>query len=157
MNIARNGCQIHMFQGGPLHESYFIAINNREQVIIGPGKKIVTTHVIGELEVWILKWGYYYDWCLLKTAWRRAKGMTIWLAAPQVVSVSISCSRCYNLTLFLLFSHDICFMYYILCYFWPSIYNIDTILYSYTLPLLINPLTSLKSLPKCNLSFSLRS
>jgi len=51
MNIARNGCQIHMFQGGPLHESYFIAIDNREQVIIGPGKKIVATHVVGELEV----------------------------------------------------------------------------------------------------------
>jgi len=50
-DIARNGYQIHMFQGGPPHKSYFIAINNREQVIIGPGKKIVATYVVGELEV----------------------------------------------------------------------------------------------------------
>ena len=40
-----------MFQGGPLHEPYFIAIDNREQVIIGPEKKIMATHVVGELEV----------------------------------------------------------------------------------------------------------
>ena len=42
-----------MFQGGSPHEPYFIAINNREQVIIGPNKKIVATFVIGELEVLI--------------------------------------------------------------------------------------------------------
>ena len=40
-----------MFQEGPLHEPYFIAINNREQLIISPSKKIVATHVVGELEV----------------------------------------------------------------------------------------------------------
>jgi len=51
IDTVRNGCQIHMFQGGPLHEPYFIAIDNREQVIIGPGKKIVATYVVGELEV----------------------------------------------------------------------------------------------------------
>ena len=51
MDTARNGYQIHMFQGGPLHEPYFIAIDNREQVIIGPEKKIIATHVVGELEV----------------------------------------------------------------------------------------------------------
>ena len=51
MDMARNGYQIHMFQGGPLHEPYFIAINNRDQVIIGPSKKLVATHVVGELEV----------------------------------------------------------------------------------------------------------
>ena len=50
---ARNGYQIIIFQGGPSHEPYFIAINNREQVIIGPSKKIVATHVVGELEVLI--------------------------------------------------------------------------------------------------------
>jgi len=50
---ARNGYQIPMFQGGPPHEPYFIAINNREQIIIGPSKKIVATHVVGELEVLI--------------------------------------------------------------------------------------------------------
>ena len=42
-----------MFQGGPLHEPYFIATDNKEQVIISPSKKIVVTHVVGELEVLI--------------------------------------------------------------------------------------------------------
>jgi len=42
-----------MFQGGSPHEPYFIAINNRGQVIIGPNKKIVATFVVGELEVLI--------------------------------------------------------------------------------------------------------
>jgi len=51
MDTSRNGYQITMFQGGPLHEPYFIAIDNREQIIIGPSKKIVTTHVVEELEV----------------------------------------------------------------------------------------------------------
>ena len=51
MDTARNGLQIHMFQGGSPHKSYFIAIDNKDQVIIGPSKKIVATHVVGELEV----------------------------------------------------------------------------------------------------------
>ena len=51
METARNGYQIHMFQGGPLHEPYFIAIDNKDQVIIGPSKKIVAMHMVGELEV----------------------------------------------------------------------------------------------------------
>jgi len=42
-----------MFHRGPLHEPYFIAINNREQVIIGSSKKIVATHMVEELEVLI--------------------------------------------------------------------------------------------------------
>jgi len=50
-DIARNGHQIHMFQGGPLHEPYFIAMDNKDQIIIGPSKKIVATHVVGKLEV----------------------------------------------------------------------------------------------------------
>ena len=50
-DTLRNGYQIPMFQGGPPHEPYFIAINDREQIIIGPSKKIVAIHVIGELEV----------------------------------------------------------------------------------------------------------
>ena len=48
---SRNGYQIPMFQGGPLHKSYFIAIDNKNQIIIGPSKKIVATHVVEELEV----------------------------------------------------------------------------------------------------------
>ena len=50
-DTARNGHQIHMFQGGPPHEPYFIAMDNKDQIIIGPSKKIVAMHVVGELEV----------------------------------------------------------------------------------------------------------
>jgi len=50
-NTSRNGCQIPMYQGGPPCELYFIAIDNKDQVIIGPSKKIVATYVVGELEV----------------------------------------------------------------------------------------------------------
>ena len=51
IETSRNGYQIPMFQGGPPHEPYFVAIDNQEQIIIGPSKKIVATHVMGELEV----------------------------------------------------------------------------------------------------------
>ena len=50
-DMARNGYQIHMFQGGPPHGPYFIAKDNKDRIIIGPSKKIVATHVVGELEV----------------------------------------------------------------------------------------------------------
>ena len=50
-DTARNRYQIHMFQGGPPHEPYFIAKDNKDQIIIGPSKKIVAMHVVGELEV----------------------------------------------------------------------------------------------------------
>jgi len=40
-----------MFQGGPPHELFFIAIDNQGQVIIGPNKKTVATYIVGELEV----------------------------------------------------------------------------------------------------------
>jgi len=51
IDTARNRYQIHMFQGGPPHKPYFITKNNKDQIIIGPSKKIVATHVVGELEV----------------------------------------------------------------------------------------------------------
>jgi len=50
-DTSRNRYQIPMFQEGPPHKPYFIAINNREQIIISPSKKIVATHVVGELKV----------------------------------------------------------------------------------------------------------
>jgi len=50
---SRNGYPIVMFQGGPPHKPYFIVVNNRGQVLIGPNKKIVATFVVGELEVLI--------------------------------------------------------------------------------------------------------
>ena len=49
--IARNRYQIPMFQGGPPYEPYFIAMDNKDQIIISPSKKIVATHVVRELEV----------------------------------------------------------------------------------------------------------
>jgi len=52
-NTSRNGYQIKMFQGGSPHKPYFIAINNMEQIIIGSNKKIVATHVVGELAVMV--------------------------------------------------------------------------------------------------------
>jgi len=51
METSRNGYQIPMFQGGPPHEPYSIAIDNKDQIIISPSKKIVAIHVVGELEV----------------------------------------------------------------------------------------------------------
>jgi len=50
-DTARNGYQIHMFQGGPPHKPYFIAKDNKDQIIISYSKKIVAMHVIEELEV----------------------------------------------------------------------------------------------------------
>ena len=50
-DMARNGYQIHIFQGGPPHEPYFIAKNNKDQIIIGLSKKIVAIHVVEELEI----------------------------------------------------------------------------------------------------------
>jgi len=50
-DTSRNGCKIPMYQGGPPHEPYFVVIDNKDQVIIGPSKKIVATYVVGELEV----------------------------------------------------------------------------------------------------------
>jgi len=52
-DTSRNGYQIKMFQGGSPHELYFITIDNMEQIIISPNKKIVATHVIGELVVMV--------------------------------------------------------------------------------------------------------
>jgi len=52
-DISRNGCQIPMYQGGLPHKPYFVAIDNKDQAIIGPSKKIVATHVVGELEILI--------------------------------------------------------------------------------------------------------
>ena len=46
-----NGYPISMYQGGPSHEPYFITIDNWGQTIIGPTKKIVTTHIIRKLKV----------------------------------------------------------------------------------------------------------
>jgi len=51
METSRNRYAIRMFQGRPLHEPFFIAIDNLGQIIIGPNKKTVAMYVVGELEV----------------------------------------------------------------------------------------------------------
>ena len=48
-----NGYPIAMYQGGPPHKPYFIAIGNQEQAIIGPNKKTVAMYMVGELKVLI--------------------------------------------------------------------------------------------------------
>ena len=53
METSRNRYPIRMFQGGPPHKPFFIAVDNQEQVIISPNKKTVTMYVVGELEVLI--------------------------------------------------------------------------------------------------------
>jgi len=53
IKTLQNGYPIFMYQGGPPHKPYFIAINNQGQPIIGPNKKIMATHVVEELEVLI--------------------------------------------------------------------------------------------------------
>ena len=62
---------------------------------------------------------YCYNWSLMEIAWRRIQSITTWLAVPQLVSVSASCSRCYNLTLSLLFPYILSLMYYTLFHYLP--------------------------------------
>jgi len=50
-DTSRNGYQIPMYQEGPPHKPYFIAIDNKDQAIISPSKKIVAIHVVEELEI----------------------------------------------------------------------------------------------------------
>ena len=52
----QNGYPIAMYQGGLPHEPYFIAIDNQDQVIISPNKKMVTIYMVGELKmlVWFI-------------------------------------------------------------------------------------------------------
>ena len=102
---ARNDYQIAILQGGPSHKPYFIAVNNRGQVIISPNKKTVAIYVVGELEVliwfmrtWTLKQRYCYNWYLKDVLWRRANGNDITISYTIVVSVSTLCSRCGILT-----------------------------------------------------------
>ena len=51
IETSRNRYSIRMFQGGPLHEPFFIAVDNLGQVIIGPNKKTVAIYVVRELAV----------------------------------------------------------------------------------------------------------
>ena len=57
-----------------------------------------------------------YDQCLLEKACTRAKDMMMTIGCTEVVSVSTSCSKCYNLITFSLLPHAVwflCFMDYL--------------------------------------------
>ena len=101
-----------------------------------------------------------YDRCLLETTWTQAKGMTTMIGCTVVVSVSASCSRCYNLTQSS-FSPQ-CFLMYCTSWTLHGSYDQQYIQHRY-IPISLCftnstiPLSFLKSLPKCNLSSSLRS
>ena len=45
-DTLRNGFPISMYQGGPLHEPYFIVLRLQDQPIIGPNKTVVTSHMV---------------------------------------------------------------------------------------------------------------
>ena len=48
-DTVRKNFPIEMYIGGPPHESYFIALTLKRQIIIGPTKKMVTSYVVGDL------------------------------------------------------------------------------------------------------------
>ena len=79
------------------------------------------------------------------------------ISCTKVVSVSVSCSRYSNLTVSLCLITWLLHGLHIVSSCITCIYSIDTILYPYALLFIQFPLLFLKSLPKCNLSSSLRS
>ena len=101
---SQNSYPITIYQEGPPHELYFIAINHRKQVIIGPNKKMVVIYMVEELEVliwfigiWMLKKGYCYDWCLLDVIRTKVKGNDNMIGYATIVLVSTSYSKCHIL------------------------------------------------------------
>ena len=53
IETSQNGYPITIYQRRPPHKLYFIAIDNRGQVIIGSNKKMVVTCMVKKLEVLI--------------------------------------------------------------------------------------------------------
>ena len=93
-----------------------------------------------------------YDCCLLDMAWTRVKGNDDMIGYAIIVSVSISCSRCNNLarsSCFITHSPHVQQAY---SSWTTSIYSINTLLYSYTLPIDSSPTSSLNLCLSCNLS-----
>ena len=83
----------------------------------------------------MLKWGYCYNQCLLDTAWIKVKSNDNMISCTVSISVNTSCSRCDVLVLnscIMTHLHYVLWTYFL----WAlHIYSIDTILYSYTLPI----------------------
>ena len=53
IETSQNSYLIVMYQGGPLHELYFITIDNQGQAIISSNKKSVVIYMVEELKVLI--------------------------------------------------------------------------------------------------------
>ena len=53
IETSQNGYPITIYQRRPSYKLYFIAIDNRRQVIIGSNKKMVVTYMVKKLEVLI--------------------------------------------------------------------------------------------------------
>ena len=49
IETSQNGYPITIYQRRPLYKLYFIAIDNRRQVIIGSNKKMVVTYMVKKL------------------------------------------------------------------------------------------------------------
>ena len=102
-------------------------------------------------------YGSCYDEYLKDAIWTRAKGNDNIIGCAGVISVSASCGRHFNLAL------SSCIMTCLSCVLWTissytlHIYSVDTIMYSYALPLITILLLLFKSLLKYNLSSRLRS
>jgi len=135
--ISQNSYPITMYQGGPPYEPYFIAINNRGQVIIGPNKKMVAIYMVEELKIlvwfmrtWMLKRGYCYNWCLLDVMRTRVKGNDNIIGYTAIVSASALCNRCHILAL------SSCCITWLLHILWTilswfsCIYSVKILLYS---------------------------
>jgi len=157
--MSRNSYPIIMFQGGPLHKPYFITIDNWRQVIIGPNKKTVAIYVVEELEVfiwfmrtWMLKQGYCYNWCLLVIAWIMVKSNDDMIGYTTIISVSTSYNRCNNLAWSLYSMTHLLHGIHIVSSWLICIYSVDTILYSYTLPIDSYPISFSSLCLSCNLS-----
>ena len=146
IETSRNGYPINMFQEGLPHDSFFIAINNQGHIIISPNKKTVAIYAVGELEIlvwfmrtWMLKTGYCYNQYLKDATWSRIGDDDDMIGCTVVTSVSASYSKYSNLTFSLCTMTCLLHGLYIVSSLTTSIYSIDTLLYSYTLPSIQSP------------------
>ena len=64
IETSHNSSSISIYQGKPSHKPYFIAIDLKGQPIIGPNKKVVITHIVGNLI--LLDWNLWRYEC-----WKR--------------------------------------------------------------------------------------
>jgi len=152
-----------MFQEELPYEPFFIAINNQGLVIIGSNKKTVTIYVVGNSRCWSNSWEHKC-WkrgiVTINTSRRQHRlGLRVMTTQSAMPQESQSASYVVDAiillkphVLWLIFSHVL----WTLSSCLTHIYNIDTILYPYTLPLIQFPFSLLKSLPKYNLNSELR-